>query len=204
MKNIVTIGREFGSGGRYIGQLAAEKLGYKFYDRELIDYASQQSGISTEVLSQYDEKATNSLLYSLSLSAYSYVGSSMGTSSLPLNDQLFITQSEVIKQLADKGPCIILGRCSDYVLRDRKDVLNVFIHCDLETRIDNVEKKLGLSRSKAADIIKKTEKRRASYYNYYTQQKWGDLKNFDLSINSSIGLEKVVQTIKNVYLHEEA
>ncbi|MBO5912461.1 MAG: cytidylate kinase-like family protein [Clostridia bacterium] len=199
MKSVITIGRQFGCGGRQICKLLSEKLGIPFYDRELIEYASAQSGISSDVLEQYDEKATNSLLYSLSISAYSYAGTAMNTPNLPLNDQLFISQSEVIKDLADKGPCIILGRCSDYVLKDRDDVLNVFIHCDLDTRITNVEKRLGISKNKAADIIKKTEKRRASYYNYYTHRKWGDLKHFDLSINSNIGVEKVVDTIINVY-----
>lgn len=199
MKSIITIGRQFGCGGRQICKLLSEKLNIPFYDRELIEYAAAKSGVSPEVLEQYDEKATNSLLYSLSISAYSYAGTAVNTPHLPLNDQLFISQSEVIKQLAEKGPCIILGRCSDYVLKDRDDVLNVFIHCDLETRIANVEKRLGLPKSKAADLIKKTEKRRASYYNYYTHQKWGDLANFDLAINSSSGVDKVVETIINFY-----
>lgn len=199
MKSVITIGRQFGCGGRAICKRLSEELNIPFYDRELIEYAAQNSGISPEVLEQYDEKATNSLLYSLSISAYSYAGTAMNTPHLPLNDQLFISQSEVIKQLADKGPCIILGRCSDYVLKDRDDVLNVFIHCDLDTKIQNIIDRLGVSKSKAADIIKKTEKRRATYYNYYTHQKWGELKNFDLSINSDIGIDKVVETIKNVY-----
>ena len=203
MKSVITIGRQFGCGGRAVCKRLSEELNIPFYDRELIEYAATKSGISADVLEQYDEKATNSLLYSLSLSAYSYAVAGVNSHNLPLNDQLFIAQSEVIKQLADEGPCIILGRCADYVLREREDVLKVFIHCEHETRVENVEKRLGISKSKASDIIKKTEKRRASYYNYYTHRKWGDLKYFDLSINSSIGFEKVVETIKNVYLHEE-
>ncbi len=203
MKSVITIGRQFGCGGRAICKRLSEELNIPFYDRELIEYASNKSGISADILEQYDEKATNSLLYSLSLSAYSYAGAGIHSPNLPLNDQLFIAQSEVIKQLADQGPCIILGRCSDYVLRDREDVLKVFIHCEHDTRVENVEKRLGISKSKASDIIKKTEKRRASYYNYYTHRKWGDLKYFDLSINSAIGIDKVVETIKNVYLYEK-
>lgn len=199
MKSIITIGRQFGCGGRQICKRLSEELDIPFYDRELIEYAAAKSGVNPEVLEQYDEKATNSLLYSLSISAYSYAGTAVNAPQLPLNDQLFISQSEVIKQLADKGPCIILGRCSDYVLKGREDVLNVFVHCDLETRISNVEKRLGLPRSKAADLIKKTEKRRASYYNYYTHQKWGDLGNFDLAINSALGIDKVVDTIIGFY-----
>lgn len=199
MKSIITIGRQFGCGGRQICKRLSEELDIPFYDRELIEYAAAKSGVNPEVLEHYDEKATNSLLYSLSISAYSYAGTAVNAPQLPLNDQLFISQSEVIKQLADKGPCIILGRCSDYVLKGREDVLNVFVHCDLETRISNVEKRLGLPRSKAADLIKKTEKRRASYYNYYTHQKWGDLGNFDLAINSALGIDKVVDTIIGFY-----
>lgn len=199
MKSVISIGRQFGCGGREICNRLAKELNIPFYDRELIEYAAAKSGISPEILEQYDEKATNSLLYSLSISAYSYAGTAMNTPNLPLNDQLFISQSEVIRQLADNGPCIILGRCSDYVLRDRDDVLKVFIHCDLETRTANIEKRLGLPKSKAAELIKKTEKRRASYYNYYTHRKWGELSNFDLAINSASGIDKVVETIKNFY-----
>ena len=202
MKSVITIGRQFGCGGRTICKRLSEELNIPFYDRELIEYAATKSGISCEVLEQYDEKATNSLLYSLSVSAFSYAGAGINAPQLPLNDRLFISQSEVIKQLADEGPCIILGRCSDYVLRDRDDVLNVFVHCDEPSRIKNVSARLGIPENKAKDIIKKTEKRRASYYNYYTHRKWGDLSYFDLAINSSLGLEKVVETIKSFYLHK--
>ena len=199
MKSVISIGRQFGCGGREICNRLARELNIPFYDRELIEYAAAKSGIRPEILAQYDENATTSLLYSLSISAYSYAGPAMNTPNLPRYDQLFISQSEVIRQLADKGPCIILGRCSDYVLRDRDDVLKVFIHCDLETRTANIEKRLGLPKSKAAELIKKTEKRRASYYNYYTHRKWGELSNFDLAINSASGIDKVVETIKNFY-----
>ena len=199
MKSVITIGRQFGCGGRTICKMLSEELGIPFYDKELIDYAANKSGISSDVLEQYDERATNSLLYSLSISSYSYVGSSMNTHHMPLNDQLYISQGEVIKQLADKGPCIILGRCADYILKERNDVLNVFIHCDFDLRVQRIMERLGIPKSKAADLIKKTDKRRASYYNYYTRRKWGNLENFDLAINSKIGFEKVVKIIKNYY-----
>lgn len=199
MKSIITIGRQFGCGGREICKKLSDDIGIPFYDRELIEYAANKSGISPEILEQYDEKATNSLLYSLSVNSYSYVGSALNSPMLPLNDQLFISQSEVIRQLADKGPCIILGRCSDYILKERNDVLKVFIHCDFDIRTANIEKRLGLPASKAAELIKKTDKQRASYYNYYTHLKWGDIKNFDLSVNSKIGIDKVTEAIKNFY-----
>jgi cytidylate kinase len=123
----------------------------------------------------------------------------MNAPQMPLNDQLYISQSEINKKLADEGPCIILGRCSDYVLKDRDDVLNVFLHADLDTRVERISNKLGFPKSKAKELIKKTDKRRASYYNYYTRRKWGDLKNFDLAINSSLGIDKVVSLIETYY-----
>lgn len=199
MKSIITVGRQYGCGGRAICKKLSEKLGIPFYDRELIEFASTKSGISPEVLEQYDEKATNSLLYSLSLSTYSHFGASFHTPNLPLNDQLFISQSEAIKELADMGPCIILGRCSDYVLRERNDVLKVFLYCDEDIRIKHVADRMGISESKAKEIMKKTDKRRASYYNYYTQLKWGDIKNFDLALNSKIGDDKIVEMIIKCY-----
>ena len=199
MKSVITIGRQFGCGGRSICKKLSEQLGIPFYDRELIDYAANKSGISADVLEQYDEKATNSLLYSLSLSTYSHFGSSFHTPNIPLNDQLFIAQSDAIKELAEKGPCIILGRCSDYVLKDRNDVLKVFLYCDEDIRVKTVSARLGLPENKAKDIMKKTDKRRASYYNYYTQLKWGDIKNFDLALNSKVGEDKLVEMIIKCY-----
>ena len=199
MKSVITIGRQFGCGGRSICKKLSEKLGIPFYDRELIEYASNKSGISTDVLEQYDEKATNSLLYSLSLASYSHLGSTFNVPNIPLNDQLFISQSEIIKEFANKGPCIILGRCSDYVLRERDDVLKVFLYCDEDIRVKTVAQRLGLPESKAKDIMKKTDKRRANYYNYYTQLKWGDIKNFDLALNSKVGEDKLVEMIINCY-----
>lgn len=199
MKSIITIGRQYGCRGREIGKALSERLGIPFYDKELIEYASAQSGIKQDVLEQYDERATNSLLYSLSISSYSYVGAAMNSPQMPLNDQLYISQSEIIKKLADEGPCIILGRCSDYALRERDDVLNVFLHADIDYRVEHISTKLGMPKSKAKELIKKTDKRRAAYYNYYTHRKWGDLKNFDLAINSAVGVDKVVNLIESYY-----
>ena len=200
MKSIITIGRQFGCGGREICKRLSEELNIPFYDKELIEYAASKCGVNPEDLEQFDEKSTNSLLYSLSINSYSYPAAAMGNVNLPLNDQLFISQSEVIKQLADKGPCIILGRCSDYVLKERDDVLNIFIHCDIEKRVESIVERLGIPENKALSLIKKTEKRRSSYYSYYTHRKWGDTSNFDLTINSALGIDRVVQIIKSLYL----
>lgn len=199
MKSVITIGRQYGSGAKDVALMLSSKLLIPLYDRELIEYAANESGISGDILEQYDEKATNSLLYSLSISSYSYMNSASNTNVLPINDRLFISQSEVITKLAEKGPCIILGRCSDYVLRERNDVLNIFLYCDLDIRTKNIEERFGIPAAKAVNIIKKTDKRRASYYNYYTHQKWGDVNNYDIAINSKVGTQKVVDTIINLY-----
>ena len=201
MKKIITIGRQMGCGGREICKALSERLGIPFYDRELIDYAASQSGLSADIIEKFDEKATNSLLYSLSLSSYSMVTHTYSHSGhhLPINDKLFITQSEVMKELAEKGPCIILGRCADHVLSERDDILNVFLYADLDYRVSNVEKRFGISSDKALEIVKKTEKRRANYYNYYTHKKWGDHHNFDLTINCKNGIDAVVELIVNSY-----
>ena len=199
MKSIITIGRQFGCGGKDISKKLSEQLNIPFYDRELIEYVANKDGVSADILEQYDEKATNSLLYSLSVSSCSYIGVTSSAPILPLNDRLFISQSEIINDFAKNGPCIILGRCSDYVLRERDDVLNVFVHCDIDIRTSNIEKRFGIPASKAKELIKKTDKRRSAYYNYYTHQKWGDINNFDLAINSKIGIDNVVETIKNLY-----
>lgn len=205
MKRIITIGRQMGCGGREVCKALSERLGIPFYDRELIDYAANQSGLSADIIEKFDEKATNSLLYSLSLSSYSMVththahADAHSVSHLPINDRLFITQSDVIKELAAKGPCIFLGRCSDHVLSERDDVLNVFLYSDLDYRIENIEKRLGISKPKAAEIVKKTEKRRATYYNYYTHKKWGDHHNFDLTVNCKNGIDTVVDLIIKSY-----
>lgn len=199
MKRIITIGRQMGCGGREVCKALSEKLGIPFYDRELIDYAANHSGLSADIIEKFDEKATNSLLYSLSLSSYSMVTHSHSANNMPLNDRLFLAQSEVIKDLAEKGPCILLGRCSDYVLADRDDVLKVFLYSDEEFKISNVEKRLGVPKSKAAEIVKKTEKRRATYYNYYTHKKWGDHHNFDLTLNCKNGIDTVVDLIIKSY-----
>ena len=171
---VVTIGRQYGSGGREIGKALAESLGYKFYDRDIINLASSKSGISAEILKNVDEKPTSSFLYSI------VMGGSLGGHSihqkvmnheLPLNDKLFMIQTEVIKELANESPCVIVGRCADYILRDYKNVVNVFIKAD--------------------------EKKRSSYYNYYTGQKWGSARNYHLSIDSKVGIDNAVKVIKS-------
>lgn len=184
-KFVITIGRQFGSGGRAIGQKLARKLDIPFYDKELISIAAKESGISPEVFQDVDETATNSLLYSLSMGVYSFGNGALAMGDLPVNDKLYLLQHQIIKDLASKGPCVIVGRCADYILKDNPHCINVFIHANMEYRkkraviVHNIEEK------RAEHIINKTDKTRANYYSFYSGQKWGQPQNYDLCIESS-------------------
>ena len=182
---IVTIGRQFGSGGRSIGEKLAKKLGVPFYDKELISIAAKESGMDPEVFAGADEKAANSLLYSLSMGMYSF-GSGIPTmGDLPVNDKLYILQHKIIKEIASRENCVIVGRCADYVLRDDPDCVNIFIYANMEFRKEQSVKKHGIEESGAEQIINKTDKNRANYYSFYTGRKWGMTENYDLCIDSS-------------------
>ena len=186
MKNyIVTIARQYGSGGREVGHKVAELSGYKFYDKNLITLAAQKSGLSTEALSTADEKAANSLLYTLALGSSSY-NNGFHSVNLPLNDRLFVIQSEIIKELAagDEG-AVIVGRCADYVLSGNESLVSVFICNDFDLRVKEVMKRHDLTESQAKDLIVKTDKRRANYYSYYTGEKWGKIDRYDLVISTA-------------------
>jgi len=189
-KRIITIARQYGSGGREVGQILAELTGYKFYDKNLITLAAQKSGLSPEALGSVDEKATSSLLYTLALGSSVY-NHGIDVINLPINDRLFAIQSEIIRELADgEEGAIIVGRCADHVLRDRDDLVCVFLSADFDTRVKTIMKRHELSDTSAKDLIIKTDKRRANYYNYYTGQKWGKLENFDLAVDSArLGIE---------------
>ena len=174
---IYTIGREFGSGGREVGEKLAAMLGIKLYDKELLQQAAKDSGFCEEIFENHDEKPTNSFLYSLVMDTYSVSGYSAAPFlDMPLNHKVFLAQFETIKKIAEKESCVIVGRCADYALSDNPDCINIFIHADLDVRIKNVSRNLNITENKARDIINKTDKQRASYYNYYTSKKWGDSK----------------------------
>ena len=196
-KCIVTIARQYGSGGRDIGKILAEETGLKFYDKDLITMAAQKSGLSKEVLASADEKAANSLLYTLALGSSMYPHG-MEALHVPLNDKLFNVQSEIIKELAlQKEGAIIVGRCSDYVLASYPRLLRVFICADFDYRVKNVMTKHGVTEAQAKDLIVKTDKRRANYYNYYTGGKWAKVDNYDLIISTDkIGVDGAVKLIK--------
>ena len=194
---IYTIGREFGSGGREVGEKLAAKLGIKLYDKELLQQAAKDSGFCEEIFENHDEKPTNSFLYSLVMDTYSVSGYSAAPFlDMPLNHKVFLAQFETIKKIAEKESCVIVGRCADYALSDNPVCINVFIHADLDVRIKNVSRNLNITENKARDIINKTDKQRASYYNYYTSKKWGDSKSYNLSLDAGkLGTDNCVEMI---------
>lgn len=195
-KYIITIARQFGSGGREIGKALAESLGIPCYDKELISLAAKESGIDAEVFKNVDERATNSLLYSLSMGLYSFGNSFSTTGDLPVNDRLYILQHQIIKKLAEEGPCVIVGRCADYVLKDRDDCINIFIHADMEYRKQRAIEIHGVAKNRAEQIVNKTDKVRANYYSFYSGQKWGYAQNYDLCLDSSkLSTDKIVKLI---------
>lgn len=195
-KIIITIGRQFGSGGRAIGESLAKKLGIAFYDKELISLAAKESGIDPDIFDSVDEKAANSLLYSLSMGLYNFGSGFSAMGDLPVNDRLYLLQHKIIKEIADKESCVIVGRCADYILRDNPACVNIFIYADMEFRKRESVKKHGIDEARAEHIINKTDKSRANYYSFYSGQKWGMAENYDLCINSSkLSEENIVDLI---------
>lgn len=195
-KTIITIGRQFGSAGREIGYKVAEKLGVKLYDKEMLDRAAKESGICQELFETHDEKPTSSFLYSLVMDTYS-LGYTSGTyTDMPINHKLFLAQFDAIKKIAQEGSCVLVGRCADYALEDYDNVINLFIHADLDARIRRIARRFDLTDAKAKDMIHKTDKKRASYYNYYTNKRWGVADSYDFSLNSSVlGVDGTVEAI---------
>ncbi len=198
MKKILTISRQLGSGGWQIGKTLSEELGVPFYDKEIIKIAAKESGVSEEILKYYDERQTNSLLYSLSLGSFSAITDTIGGINVPINDKVFEIQRNIIKRVADEGPCVIIGRCSDYILSDRDDVVNVFIYCDSDKRYKRIAERDNITISAATEFIKKTDRNRANYHNYYADNKWGEINSYDMCINSKIGIRKCVEILKTV------
>lgn len=197
-KTIITISREFGSGGREIGKKIAEQLNIPFYDKELIEIAAKESGIDKELFEDSDERTSRGF-HLLGALGYSLGGPLSTITELSLNDRLFMVQSDIIKQVAEQGSCVIVGRCADYVLRDHKDVLNVFIHARMEDRKKRAVNSYEVDERDIEGSIRKIDKKRANYYEYYTDRKWGRAENYDISINSSsFGIDGTVEIIKSL------
>lgn len=184
---IITIGRQFGSNGRMIGEKIAEIMGVKCYDKQLIKEAAKQSGLWEDFLDNMDEKPTGSFLYSVVMDPYSYMSFDNNSNyGMNLNQKAFMATYETIKSIAERESCVIIGRCSNYVLREYENVLSAFIYAPMEVRIDTVMKRFNLNEKQARDQIAKEDKARASYFNYYTSYKWGKNESYDLLIDSSL------------------
>ena len=185
---IITVGREFGSGGRAIGELAAKKMGVKVYDKELIKAAAKASGLWEELLDNMDEKPTNSFLYSLVMDPYSYSYQFENQNyNQNLNQKAFGAVYNTIRTIADKESAVFIGRCSNYILRDYDNVLNVFIYASEENRIKRLmERYENMTEKKAREMIVKQDKARANYYNFYTPYKWGSRASYDMMIDSAL------------------
>lgn len=196
-KIIITIARQYGSGGREIGEKVAKQLGIPIYDKELITDAAIKGNLDENVTKLADESAANSLLYTLAMGS-NVLGTTMHFGyKMPLNDKLFILQSEVIKEKAKDHSCVIIGRCADYVLRDEENVLRIFVYGDLDHRQQRIAARHPeLKSAQIIDVINKTDKRRSSYYNFYTGNKWGKYDNYDIAINSStLGIDGAAEII---------
>lgn len=194
---IYTIGREFGSYGKKVGEKLAERLGIAIYDKELLQKAAKESGFCEEIFENHDERPTNSFLYSLVMDTYSAGSYSAAPfMDMPLNHKVFLAQFDAIKKIAENESCVIVGRCADYALADNPKCLNIFIRAEMDDRAKRISKRLNIIEAKAKDMCIKQDKQRASYYNYYTSKKWGDARSYDLCLNTSkISVDDCVDVI---------
>ena len=196
MNTIITIGRQFGSAGREIGEKVAAHFGIPCYDKELLSRAAKESGFCEEMIESHDERPTNSFLYNLVMDTYSFGYNASSFVDMPISHKIFLAQFDTIKKIASEGPCVIVGRCADYALSDYKNCIHLFIYGDEKVKTKRIMEKYNLSEAKAKDMIVKKDKQRQSYYNYYSSKKWGRADSYDLSINSSLlGIDGTVKLI---------
>ena len=192
-KNIITISREFGSGGRSIAKAVAEKLGIPYYDKELVKQVAQETGFHERFIEHEGEYASSTSRLAFALCANPSQSHKGGMS---INDYLWVMQRKVILDIAEKGPCVIVGRCADYILRDRDDVLNVFIHSDINSRAERIVRLYGESEKSPEKRLEEKDKKRKVYYKHYTGEEWGKCQNYHLSLNSAaLGIDKCVELI---------
>lgn len=189
---VITIGRQYGSGGREIGEKLAERLDFAYYDTMLLEEASKDSGLSQKIVEQYDERLANKWL-SLSL------GSGLNDAShLPLPLRAALSQFQTIEEIGKKGSAVIVGRCADYVLHEQKNVLSVFVHAEIDRRIARVAERNHISREEAKKRIRNTDRQRASYYNYYTEKEWGASDSYNICIDSGLfGVDGTVDLLQS-------
>lgn len=191
-KKIITISREFGSGGRFIGEEIAKKLGYEFYDKTIIGKIAEETGFSEKFIEEKAEYAPTKNIFS-----YAFVG--RNSSGMSIEDYLNSVQRKIILDAVEKGPCVIVGRCADYILKDREDSVNVFIHGEMKNKLERIKRIYNLSTKEAEKLIQETDRKRSINYKYYTEQIWGKSKNYTLTLNSSkLGYDKVIDIICNL------
>ncbi len=200
MKNtlIITIGREFGSGGRAIGEIVAQRLGIAFYDKQLISLAAEKSGLSLEYIENNEQRTRSGFIQNLAASSM-YTNGFFSSAYLPLSESIFISQAQVIREIAAKEDAVIVGRCADYVLANRENTINVFIYAPLEARVASVMRRRNVDEATAMKLINKSDKERGNHYFRYTDQKWGKAQNYHLSIDSSLmGISKTADLLVQV------
>lgn len=196
MNTIITIGRQFGSGGHDIGKIISQKLGIDFYDKELLQIAAKESGMCEEIFENNDEKPTSSLLYNIVMDSHPFGFSGNTYVDMPLSHKVFLAQFDSIKKIADAKSAVIIGRCADYALSGYDNCLNIFIYADNDWKIMRIKEAFNLNDAQAKDMMLKKDKKRAAYYNYYSSKKWGKAETYDLCINSTIlGLEGTADLI---------
>lgn len=195
---VITIGREFGSGGKYIGERLAEELNLKFYDKSLLERVSKESQIDLSLLEETDEKEKNRFWYSLAMASFSNGNSANSFVGLPNNQKYFIEETKVIEEIAETENCIIVGRCSNHILKNHPNAIHIFLYA--QDMVFKVERKLkygNLTQKEAVKLIQKTDKERAAYYEYFTDGKWGDKSEYDICIDTSkLGVDQTIELLK--------
>ena len=197
MQKVITINRQYGSGGREIGRRLAEIYDVPFYDNEIISRAAKESGFAEAAFENAEERATSSLLYSIAMGMNIFSTQEIGYAGLSLDDRIFLAQANVVRKVAESGPCVIVGRCADYILREREDLVNLFITAAVDFRIRRSVEIDMLPQAKAAEIVLKKDKTRANYYKYHVGERWDNVLNYDLAIRSDLaGIEGTVNALK--------
>lgn len=195
---IVTVSREAYCGGDEFAKMLADKAGFKFYDREIISLASQKSGIHEEHFESVEKKPTNSILYSVVMGMYSSRGAYVKLDDVLTDDKIYKVQADIIRDMAAQGNCVFVGRCSDYILRNNEKCFNIFLRGDLDDRVKRAMDEQNTSEAEAKKIVSRADKKRRSYYNYYTNREWGNINNYDIALNlSKISEKDAVDVILN-------
>lgn len=195
---IVTVSREAYCGGDEFAKMLADKAGFKFYDREIISLASQKSGIHEEHFESVEKKPTNSILYSVVMGMYSSRGAYVKLDDVLTDDKIYKVQADIIRDMAAQGNCVFVGRCSDYILRNNEKCFNIFLRGDLNDRVKRAMDEQNTSEAEAKKIVSRADKKRRSYYNYYTNREWGNINNYDIALNlSKISEKDAVDVILN-------